>query len=226
MIAACGSESNSITQPDAGTEPDAAITQPDVDVESNADVPQDAGVSFSCVLDEEAFAAEGAVPIVPSEVAVHDGDTMKDRAGEYRFSAVDAAECEACFSDETGWPDQHGVGSDSEVNHCEEGRDYTNVAIHGARHVWKVPGRLDEYGRRLAYIVVDMGDGRKQLLNCLLVRDGEAWQTVSHWGPGSHPPLAQMVLDASEYAGPPYFEEPWLWKEPYQHTQREECQNQ
>jgi len=45
------------------------------------------------------------------------------------------------------------------------------------------------------------------------------WETVSYYGLGSHPPLAQLVLDASKYAGEPNFTNPYLYKKNTQSCQ-------
>ncbi|MEK7528343.1 MAG: hypothetical protein AAB592_01105 [Patescibacteria group bacterium] len=165
-------------------------------------------VQFSCAVSDALLEERGAIDMEASEIVVHDLDTIRDASTTYRFSAVDGAECEACFGDSTGWPDQYGTGADTDVNYCERGKVYVETAIGNAQRVRKVTGRLDDNGRRLGYFVVD-----NDLLNCLVVRDGVAWETVSHYGLGSHPPLAQLVADAAEFSGDPHFEEPYLYKQ-------------
>lgn len=179
-------------------------------------------VDFSCAVDPQTIenkmsdTTPDGLPVVvnldPSNIIVVDGDTIThiDEDGTvtvYRFSAIDAAELEG---DQYGdcWPDQHGIGECSDVNFGQKGKEFLEEIFYDAKSVQVVQGKLDQYGRRLGYFIVD----GKSLLQCLSVREGLAWETVSYYGLGSHPELAQIVFDAALMVGDPNFEEPYLYK--------------
>jgi endonuclease YncB( thermonuclease family) len=174
----------------------------------------------SCFVDPQVLASEGAINFDPVEIVkFHDGDTFSDSTTVYRLSANDCAETEGSDGNKC-WPDQFGLGEYAEggmleTNFGQLGKEYVAAAFQKAQTAQKVLGKLDDFGRRLGYFVVD-----GQLLQCLLVREGLAWETVSYYGLGSHPPLAQIVLDASKIYGEPHFQQPYKYK-----NQAPQCQN-
>lgn len=173
---------------------------------------------FSCVIDPQVIASEGGVDLNPSAIEVHDGDSGTGPDEKYRFSACDAAELAVdCIGGKT-WSDQYGTGEFSDVNYGQLGKEYAVNAFLAAKSAKVVKGKLDENNRRLSYFLISTGNGY-DLLNCLLVREGLAWETVSYYGLGSHPPLAQKVLDASKFAGEPHFANPYLYKKNAQSCQ-------
>lgn len=187
-----------------------------LDVLVQSDVPKDAlfvwdsgTADFSCVIDPQVVASEEGEFIDPSLFVAIDGDTIDDPKETDRLSACDCAElANGC------WPDQYGIGEFSDINYGQLGKEYTVQALLHAKGAIKVPGIIDKYGRRMAHILLDfVGNGEYESLNCLLVREGLAWETVTHYGLGTHPPLSQKVLDASKFVGePPHFMRPDLWK--------------
>jgi len=66
----------------------------------------------------------------------------------------------------------------------------------------------DMYDRRLAHVFVD-----GELLACRLVRQGLAYETVSHYGDNGYPDLAQEILDTARTSPKPKFEAPYKWKQ-------------
>jgi len=70
-----------------------------------------------------------------------------------------------------------------------------------------IPDGRDNYGRRLAHVLVD---GR--LLGVDLIMMGLAYENVSYFGDNGYPDLAQQILDASHKAPKPAFEQPYRWR--------------
>lgn len=173
------------------------------DIKTDTDVVEPA---FSCVLDEETMTYvinEGAVYVNPSEFVIIDGDTIKNifTGITYRFSAIDAAELDQC-----------GTGEFSTVHYGKLGQKFVEDAFYNAKNVILVTsGKKDKYGRTLAYFIIDAGKG-EELLPCLEIVNLLAWETVSFWGSGSFPPLADIVSKAAEEVGNPYFMKPWEFK--------------
>lgn len=105
-----------------------------------------------------------------------------------------------------------------------EGQPFGDVAAESTR-VWMsranvieyVPGGRDLYNRRLAHVFLD-----GQLLSILLIQEGLAYETVSHYGDSGFPDLAQQILDASRVAPKPQFEEPYKWKRKQREKSRRE----
>lgn len=196
LFAACNGGSNN---------PLHQSVRPDGGPNTQIDAKIDAGPEFSCAINQQLLEKAGVREVDSSNIRVHDGDTVS-AAVTYRFIGVDAAEVANCI-DGNGWADQHGVGEHSDTNYGQLGRSYVNNAIRAAQNVQVVADDRDQYGRMLVYFFVD-----NQFLQCLLVRNGLAYETVSHYGFGSHPELDQIVLDASEYAGQPHFVRPDLYR--------------
>lgn len=197
LITACGSEPVPTTTVQQGTHNDGGY------------------VSFSCEVDIQTLEDAGEiVEIDPSEIYVHDGDTVDYRDKTYRFSAVDAAEI-----GNGRWPDQYGLDEYSNVNYGQLGRDFVKNAFESAQRVWHVRGtadpnaqRTDDNGRFLGYFILD-----SQLLPCQLVIEGLVYENVSYYYRGRTPPhLAQIVLAASKEVGQPHFMRPDLYKKKYE----------
>jgi len=84
----------------------------------------------------------------------------------------------------------------------------TRAWMTRARILEIVPGGRDMYDRKLAHVFID-----GELLACRLVRQGLAYETVSHYGDSGFPDLAQEILDTARSSPKPQFEPPYRWKQ-------------
>lgn len=199
VFVACGGVSN---DPQRSIRPDGS---PSTHVE-HVDAGVDMESGFSCAVAQELIKRKGAREIDPSETYAHDGDTIITERVSYRLSKVDSAEVEACING-TGWDDQYGVGEHSDINYGRRARSYVDNAIHAAQKIQLLSDGRDPFERVLTHLFVD-----SQLLPCLLVKNGLAYEAVTQYGFGDHPELAQMILDAAEHAGPPNFVRPEVYR--------------
>lgn len=138
----------------------------------------------------------GAKMVTVSDIAFDDGDTFEIKGRTIRVLGIDAPEI--------AHPDL-GV---HEAQTCGiEAADSTRTWLSRARTVEVVFGGRDIYDRTLAHVFVD-----GELLSCRLIRHGLAYETVSHYGDGGFPDLAQQILDTSRSSPKPRFEPPYEWK--------------
>ncbi|RPJ41501.1 MAG: hypothetical protein EHM19_11785, partial [Candidatus Latescibacterota bacterium] len=84
----------------------------------------------------------------------------------------------------------------------------TEELIRGAKRVTYLPDQNDRYGRLLAHVFID---GR--LLAVDLIREGLAYETVSHYGDNGYPEIADAILKAAKNAPEPAFEPPYVWRQ-------------
>lgn len=141
-----------------------------------------------------------AVPV--GAIEVDDGDTFviawADGDTEIvRILGIDTAEIKH---------PAHGLPQDQEYG--PEGRAFAEGAVAFAERVELLRADiLDPYGRSLGYFFID---GKNY--SVAVVAAHLAWESVSHYGDNGFPAEAQAVLAAAEAAGPPPFEQPYLFR--------------
>ncbi len=84
----------------------------------------------------------------------------------------------------------------------------TEELVRAAKRISYLPYQNDRYGRLLAHVFVD-GD----LLAVKLIREGLAYETVSHYGDNGYPKIGEAILRAAEETPAPPFEPPYLWRQ-------------
>jgi micrococcal nuclease len=147
-------------------------------------------------------AHEERVEVAPGTLRVDDGDTFvvawADGDTEIvRILGIDTAE--------TKHP-EHGLPQDQEYG--PEGRAFAQGAVAFADRVELLRAAvLDPYGRTLGYFFID---GRNY--SVAVVAAHLAWESVSHYGDNGFPAEARAVLQAAQAAGPPPFEQPYLFR--------------
>lgn len=138
----------------------------------------------------------GARLVAISDIAFDDGDTFEIKGRTIRVLGIDAPEI--------AHPD---LGVHEAQPFGIEAADSTRTWLTRARRVEVVYGGRDIYDRTLAHVFVD-----GELLSCRLIRRGLAYETVSHYGDGGFPDLAQRILDIWRSSPTPQFEPPYEWK--------------
>ena len=139
---------------------------------------------------------KGAKWIDKSELEVEDGDTFFLGGETIRVLGIDTPEI---AHPDFGMPEDQPYG--------QAATESTRVWIERGNVLEYVPDGRDKYGRRLAHVFID-----GELLAVRLVNAGLAYETVSFYGDNGFPDLAQLILEASQTAPKPEFEEPYKWK--------------
>ena len=83
----------------------------------------------------------------------------------------------------------------------------TEALMIRARVLEIVPDGKDNYGRRLAHVLID-----GELLAVKLIQMGLAYENVSYFGDNGFPDLAELILKASLRVPKPPFQEPYKWR--------------
>ena len=140
---------------------------------------------------------------VPLEIIdVSDGDTVniqwtEDDRERIRILGIDTPEVA-----HPHWKQYQGQPFGTEATAFAEG------VFAGATEVEQLRAdETDGYGRTLGYLFVN---GRNY--SVLVVREGYAVETVSHYGDNGFPEESEAVLAASREAGPVRFEAPHLFR--------------
>jgi endonuclease YncB( thermonuclease family) len=139
---------------------------------------------------------KGAKIVALSEIRFDDGDTFEIGGRPIRVLGIDTPEI--------AHPD---LGVNEAQPFGPEAAESTRVWLTRARLIEIVYDGRDMYNRRLAHVFID-----GELLACRLIRDGLAYETVSHYGDSGFPDLAQLILDTSRESPKPMFEPPYQWK--------------
>jgi endonuclease YncB( thermonuclease family) len=141
-------------------------------------------------------AYRGARVVRVSDITFDDGDTFEIKGRPIRVLGIDAPEI---AHPDLGIHEGQPCGT--------EAADSTRSWLSRARTIEVAFGGRDIYDRKLAHVFVD-----GELLSCRLLSHGLAYETVSHFGDGGFPDLAQQILDVSRSAPEPSFEPPHEWK--------------
>jgi micrococcal nuclease len=142
------------------------------------------------------------VEVPVASMRVDDGDTFviawADSDTEIvRILGIDTAE--------TKHP-EHGLPQDQEYG--PEGRAFAEGAVAFTQRAEILRADiLDPYGRTLGYFFLD-----GQNYSVAVVAAHLAWESVSHYGDNGFPEEAKAVLAAAQAAGPPPFEQPYLFR--------------
>jgi len=140
---------------------------------------------------------KGAKIVYVADIRFDDGDTFDVKGKPIRVLGIDTPEI--AHPDLGTFEDQPcGIAAS----------ESTRVWMTRARILEIVPGGRDMYDRKLAHVFID-----GELLACRLVRQGLAYETVSHYGDSGFPDLAQEILDTARSSPKPQFEPPYRWKQ-------------
>lgn len=131
-----------------------------------------------------------------SHVRFDDGDTFYVNGKPIRILGIDTPE--------TRSPE---VGIFVDQPFGPAAAESTKALISRARLVEIIPDGRDNYGRRLAHVLID-GD----LLAVKLIEMGLAYENVSFFGDNGFPDLADIILKASLDAPKPSFQKPHIWR--------------
>jgi endonuclease YncB( thermonuclease family) len=138
----------------------------------------------------------GARIVELGDIEFDDGDTFDLRGETIRVLGIDTPEI--AHPDLGVFENQpYGIAA-SESTRAWMTRAGTLEIVFGGRGM---------YDRRLAHVFID-----GELLSCRLIRNGLAYETVSHFGDSGFPDLAQEILDTSRNSPKPPFEQPYKWK--------------
>ncbi len=139
---------------------------------------------------------KGAKLVRASDIRFDDGDTFDYKGKPIRVLGIDTPEI--------AHPD---MGVYESQSFGPTAADSTRAWVTRARSVEIVFDGRDLYDRRLAHVFID-----GELLACRLIREGLAYETVSHYGDSGYPDLAQKILDTARSSPTPLFEPPYQWK--------------
>ena len=133
-------------------------------------------------------------------VQFSDGDTFFLDGNPIRILGIDTPE--------TRNPD---VGILEDQPYGPAAAESTRALMTRARMLEWVPDGKDFYGRRLAHVLLD-----GELLSVKLLEMGLAYENVSYFGDNGFPDLAGRILEASQRAPKPPFEQPYQWRKKHQ----------
>ena len=155
-------------------------------------------VCVACASDQRAESPsyDGAIAIDVSQIRFDDGDTFFLDDEPIRVLGIDTPEI--------AHPD---LGIMKGQPYGDVAAESTRVWLSRAHRVEYVPDGRDRYNRRLAHVFVD-----GELLALRLIRSGLAYETVTYYGDGGFPDLAQQIVDAARSSPKPPFEPPSRWK--------------
>ncbi len=141
-------------------------------------------------------APEGSIDIPKEKIVYDDGDTITFDDITIRVLGIDTPEI--------AHP-EHGFVIDQ-----PQGREASARAeelMRQAGRVSYIPFQNDQYGRLLAHLFID-----NELLGVTLIREGLAYETISHYGDNGFPELAARILKAADNAPEPSFKPPHIWR--------------
>jgi len=131
-----------------------------------------------------------------SRVRFDDGDTFYLDGKPIRILGIDTPETKS--------PE---VGIMYDQPYGPAAAESTKALISRAKLAEIVLDGKDNYGRRLAHVLVD-----GELLGVKLIEMGLAYENVSFFGDNGYPDLADRILKASLSAPTPRFQEPYKWR--------------
>lgn len=140
---------------------------------------------------------KGAIEIPKDKIVYDDGDTITFDDITIRVLGIDTPEISH---------PEHGFQVDQPYG--REAAARAEELMRGAGHVSYLPYQRDQYDRLLAHLFID-----GELLGLTLIREGLAYETVSHYGDNGFPALAAALLEAAEEAGEPPFKPPYQWRQ-------------
>jgi endonuclease YncB( thermonuclease family) len=143
---------------------------------------------------------KGAKLVHVADIRFDDGDTFDLKGKPIRVLGIDTPEI--------AHPD---LGTLENQPYGIAASESTRAWMTRARAIEIVPAGRDMYDRTLAHVYVD-----GELLACRLIRHALAYETVSHYGDGGFPDLAQEILDTARGSPKPQFEPPYRWKKKHQ----------
>lgn len=139
----------------------------------------------------------GSIAIPKESIIYDDGDTITFDEITIRVLGIDTPEI--------AHP-AHGFAKDQPYG--PEAAARAKELMRDAECVSYLPYQNDRYGRLLAHLFID-----GKLLGLTLIREGLAYETVSHYGDNGFPELADQLLRAAKEAGEPPFEPPYIWRQ-------------
>lgn len=133
-----------------------------------------------------------------------DADTIYCDGEKIRILGMDAPEIEHR---------EHGIFEDQPFG--RQAAEYAEQIFEKAKRVTVLAGEKGKYGRTLGHVFID-----GQLYAVRMIRDGWAYETISRYGDGGFPGLAQMILEVWEETWKdgerPPFENPRDWRKKHQ----------
>jgi micrococcal nuclease len=153
------------------------------------------GLGFGCA-SQSRLETRQAIPIPMDRIRFDDGDTFAFDGTTIRVLGIDTPEI--------AHP-EHGFLEDQPFG--REAAARTEKLIRGAKRVTYIPYRKDRYDRMLAHVFID-----GKLLAAPLIREGLAYETISHYGDNGFPEIAKAILEAAEGAPKPRFDPPFQWR--------------
>lgn len=158
--------------------------------------PDSANNGPAAATDAEPLPSGVRIRLDRENIQVVDGDTARVRGSSVRFLGADAPEQVTSFFEGSQEP------------YASRASDYCRRAFDDADVIeLELVASDDTYGRRLGHFFVD-----GESLSLALVREGLAWETVSHFGDNGFPDLAAAILEAHENAERD-FQEPYHWRQ-------------
>ena len=132
-----------------------------------------------------------------TDIRFDDGDTFDWKGKPIRVLGIDTPEI--AHPDQGTFEDQPcGVAAAESTRAWMSRAQVLEIVVDGR----------DIYNRTLAHVFID-----GELLACRLVRQGLAYETVSHYGDSGFPDLSQAILDTARSSPKPQFEPPYRWKQ-------------
>lgn len=124
---------------------------------------------------------KGAKIVRLADIQFDDGDTFDWKGKPIRVLGIDTPEI--AHPDLGTFEDQPcGVAAAESTRAWMSRAQILEIVVNGR----------DIYNRRLAHVFID-----GELLACQLVRQGLAYETVSHYGDSGYPDLSQEILDTA-----------------------------
>ena len=140
--------------------------------------------------------AEERIEVGLGRIEVLDGDTIRLDGRNIRFLGCDAPESANPYfhGDQEPWAGRATAFVERKLREAE------TIEV-------EVLAERDRFNRLLGHIFVD-----GESLSLMLVQNGLAIETVSHYGDNGFPELAERILDAADEVGELPFEPPHEWR--------------
>ncbi|MFH1681577.1 MAG: thermonuclease family protein [Candidatus Eisenbacteria bacterium] len=139
---------------------------------------------------------ERAIPVPKDRVEYDDGDTFSFGETTIRVLGIDTPEITHR---------EHGFFEDQPFG--REAAAFTERTLRRAKRITYLPYQNDRYGRLLAHVFVD-----GELLAVRLIREGLAYESITHYGDNGFPEIAAAILKAAKESPKPAFESPHTWR--------------
>lgn len=147
---------------------------------------------------EQSYARAQIVDI--SRIRFDDGDTFYIDGKPLRVLGIDTPETRS-----------PSVGIDYDQPYGPVAAESTATWMRRARKIEVVLDGKGLYGRQLGHVFLD-----GELLAVKLLREGLAYENVTHFGDNGFPDLADEILEAARTGPTPKFIEPYKWKRKHQ----------